>query len=566
MTIHTIQIMQGRRGPKGDPGDPGPAGPAGPPGSTGATGPQGAQGPAGPQGPQGIQGPQGPAGAAGATGPQGIQGPAGATGPQGPAGLSALTVFSPGNPAPAQGVITTWSAVAAAITAARAAGQQPRIWVDGSNVGYVVDVPAGTYDWERVTFESDYNTLNLKAGALVTFTGVVLKNTILTTDATAGTPAMTAYQNPQTSVVTFDGGGMYDGGPGFIPVLRSAAGTGGLYINMLNGAGFYQSGPTASSVLDGNGGRIYLYLDSNTYIENRTISSSNAGSRVDLIYITASSDPAATRSTAAFQASHPLWTAGTITGARTAEANKVSCTTPTGMTATDVDSAIAELSVRDVRGYGLLPAVASTRGLWRLDGDLSDASGGGHTLSVVSGGPVVYTMGPRGRKRIATRSDVCLGSADSAVVPSGDATFEFVGRVTRSYLAVVWLNGASGGWNYSGQINDGNWLIYLNNAGNKLEFAAPTEEWIYLAATYAISGGSTTVKAYVNGYEVASATFAELPSTPGTGLRWSGWTDGNYRIDHPHGFIAQTHVAAAALSASDILDRARIVMPTGWFE
>lgn len=292
--------------------------------------------------------------------------------------------FSPGNPSPAPGVITTWSAVASAITTARAAGVQPRVIIDGANVGYTVDVPAGTYDWERVTFESDYNTLNFKTGAVVSpFTGVYFKNTQLTTDAVAGTPAFTAYLNPQTSVVTFDGGGMYDGGPGFIPVLRSAAGTGGLYINIYNAGCFYQSGGTASAVLDANGGRIYLYLDTNAYIENRTISSSDAGSRIDLLYISASSDPAATRSTAAFQTSHPLWTAGTITTSRTAEAGKVVVTPSGGITETDVQSALVGLDARGIAKGVLVyftpshpsppPGVCTT---WAQVQALLDAAGG----------------------------------------------------------------------------------------------------------------------------------------------------------------------------------------------
>lgn len=72
----TIQGPEGPQGPKGEKGDPG------------DTGPQGPQGDPGPQGPKGDTGEQGPQGIQGLQGPKGDPGPQGETGQQGPRGYT----------------------------------------------------------------------------------------------------------------------------------------------------------------------------------------------------------------------------------------------------------------------------------------------------------------------------------------------------------------------------------------------------------------------------------------------------------------------------------------------
>lgn len=411
--------------------------------------------------------------------------------------------FSPGDPSPPAGVLTTWAQVAAEITATRLLypGFGVAVVLDGSSTGYVIDVTAGAYDWERVTFESDFHTLNFKTGAVVTsFTGVVFKNTQLTTDATTGASPFTAYLNPQTSVITFDGGGMYDSGPGYIPVVRSASGTGGLYINLYNAAGFYQSGATASSVLDANGGQVYLYLDTNTYVENRTISSSNAGSRIDLLYISASSDSGSTRSTAAFEASHPLWTLGTITSANTAEASKVKFAATGNVSSTNVQSAIAELDSEKVAG----PAASTDRAIATYNGT------GGKTvfdnpLAVInSSGQLGLNVSP------AYRLDVASGAAGTAAVArfaSNDGTAKLF---TYNATPEAAITGAPGDL----CLDTTNGKLYIKNTGTG------NTGWVEAGSgaggIYRISVGKYTIVTGQTGVEVVVGGFAFDPTTETT--------------------------------------------------
>lgn len=259
-----------------------------------------------------------------------------------PATNASMFTFAPGAPTPGPGVHTTWTTLSAALAAARALypSLTLTVLVDSVAVGYVVDVPSGSYDWDNVTFESSYTVFNFKAGAVVTaFDGVEFNGITLTTDATTGSPAFTAYGPGSTvNTLTFrEASGLTDGGAGTIPVMRSVAGVGGLYFIFTGGAGMYQSGPSAPAVVDANGGPLYFYLEDNTYIESRCVGNA-VGTPVALVmYASPSADHSGASS---FALVHPLWTAGTVTVQMFSEGRRVAFTPDGNITETNVQDAV----------------------------------------------------------------------------------------------------------------------------------------------------------------------------------------------------------------------------------
>lgn len=253
--------------------------------------------------------------------------------------------FAPGSPTPGPGVLTTWAQVNAAMATVRSEypGSFITVDVDASAVGYFVDVPAGTYSWHTTKFISMYAVFNFKTGASVTsFNNVEFMGITLTTDATSGTPAFVAYgPGLSTNVITLrKASGVVDNGPGFIPVVQSAAGVGGIYFVLLAGAGMLQSGPSSSAAVDANGGLLYFHMEDNTYIESRCVSSTTGTPTATVIYASPSADASGA---SVFATSHPLYTSGTVVINRLSAASRTAFTPNGDIAATTVQDAIVEV-------------------------------------------------------------------------------------------------------------------------------------------------------------------------------------------------------------------------------
>lgn len=285
-----------------------------------------------------------------------------------PSAVPTSFYFLPGAVSPPTGAYTSWSALMAAIGTLRLVLPTAKVTVtvDGSAVGGVVDVPSGTYDWTNIEFVgAAFETLNFKAGASVTqFNQVTFRYLQLQTDATAGSPAFVTSA-VYTWSIYFYAAAAFDLGAGYIPLFRSASGTGGLFLHFYDGGCLYQSGGTASAVADATGGTLYVNIYDSGYVESRTIASTNPASAAWFSLLS----PAAMDAGASnWLDSHPLWTSGTITTTISSAAKYVRFT-PTGtVAATTVQAAIAEVdsekaavSGGQIGGTGAAPDVRGIR-------------------------------------------------------------------------------------------------------------------------------------------------------------------------------------------------------------
>lgn len=226
------------------------------------------------------------------------------------AGGTSIAVFdfSPGNATPPTGVYTSWSALN---TAMEEYPNIPKVvYVDGSNVSYGIDVPAGTYNFDGITFVGDDSTLIFKAGCVISsYYNVTFENLYLTTDATTG--AAPFYTNASYSqMITLNHSGAFTTTGASVPLFESASAL-GIELNLMTDS--YLIGEVGSApVVTATGGKLYIQVYDNSGVEAYSLASSNAGSTLKLRFIHNSIQQIiSTYST--FLDSHALWTNGTIT-------------------------------------------------------------------------------------------------------------------------------------------------------------------------------------------------------------------------------------------------------------
>lgn len=261
--------------------------------------------------------------------------------------------FSPSNPTPGAGVVTTWTALQAALTAA---GQwtPKRVHVDGQYVGYAITVPSGiTHVWDMVEFIGDISTLTFAQGCLISsFWGVSFKDLVLTSAATSGTCAFTSYVSGYSGIpVTFKGGTtyVYGGGSGTLPLFDITTGTDSVSFMMENTTYMLENVTACVRV---SGGTAYFNCGGNASLGSGSISSSNAASTAT---IEVAAEYGSRIGSAAFTSTlHPAWTLGTITFTLGATAPMVAFTPTGNIAATTVSAALAELDTEKVAGPGVV--------------------------------------------------------------------------------------------------------------------------------------------------------------------------------------------------------------------
>lgn len=337
--------------------------------------------------------------------------------------------FSPSNPSPAQGVITTWSGLQAALTAV---GQwtPKRVYVDGQYVGYAITVPSGiSHTWDMTEFIGDVSNFNFAQGCTIaSFWGVSFKDLILTSLATSGACPFTNYLSGYSGIpVTLKSGTtcIYGGGTGKLPLFDITAGADGVTFEMEHGTYMLENVVACVRV---SGGAAYFSCAGNASIGSGAVSSSNAASTAS---IRANAEYGSRIGSAAFTDTvHSAWTLGTITFTRHATASMVKFTPTGNVAATDVQSAIAEVDSEKAAVAGQIGGTAAS----------PDVRGIRETA-----GPTLLTIGSIADGQVLVRAGSTIIGATPSAGPQGTMVkpnLRLAGispvTVTGTFLDIAW--------------------------------------------------------------------------------------------------------------------------------
>lgn len=252
--------------------------------------------------------------------------------------------FSPSNPSPAQGVITTWDGLQAALTAA---GQwvQKRVHVDGQYVSYTITVPSGiTHVWDMTEFLGDDSTLSFAQGCSISsFWGVGFTRLFLTCQATSGSSPFTSYVSGYASLPVFlrEGSSINTSGGGILPLFFAGASVDSFIFTLFDGTYILEGGSVCIRL---TGGSAIFECMGDASISSSAIASANAGSAVTIY---AGIGYGTRIGSSAFTSTfHPAWTLGTVTFNKRTSASMLTVTPTGNITSTEAQSALAELDTK----------------------------------------------------------------------------------------------------------------------------------------------------------------------------------------------------------------------------
>lgn len=234
-----------------------------------------------------------------------------------------------------------------------------------------------------------------------------------------------------------------------------------------------------------------------------------------------------------------------------------------------VDASVGAAYWRRIGGpMGALSSDANTVGLYLFDGNLNDSGAGGRNLT--SGGTFYYQYGAGSKQSSFWSGGAAASSADTAFKLVSDLSIEVVihAVMSGSYQTVT-VNGNTKRRFYVDLNNSTyprvNWGYEWSAGTDAVTADFPNDQVVYLAFTRTVSGGNTTLTAYVNGTQASTATNAHTPDdTDAAATLYIGRNNGGGNtLNNPT--IYGIHYTTTVLTAAQIKQRAQLVLPIAGF-
>jgi hypothetical protein len=231
-----------------------------------------------------------------------------------------------------------------------------------------------------------------------------------------------------------------------------------------------------------------------------------------------------------------------------------------------IAGALSAADVADLyNAYSGSPSVPAPVSYWKLDGDGTDSSGNGNTLTLY-GSPAAYT-GMVGSCLTFTGSQYAYTSGtafDTALGFSVSAWVFWDG--TPGYWTMVSADGATDSTFFFQKRSGGSFALVGDNGSGTQAYAAWSTRplgytWYYLTGVYT----GSLLKLYVNGALVASTSFSSVGTPTGSFIVGASKYGGS-RTDYFRGMIDEVQIFDTALSDEmvAVLYKSYSVIPAGW--